>query len=174
MSNNNQKSNGGGCFGFILFVIILMFVIKGCGSGNLSKDGGDNASKKTTEKTLDSKKDTSEENQKKFLESGNKFYNMYMDYFGEDFSIDDEPFEYGEYKGDNEEKYRDLAEVLDDMCVYYSGIKKQGDRYDVLEELPLSMYDYTYNVRQMMTLIDDVKKYDDEKFTIEYSDYIVD
>lgn len=174
MSNNNQKSNGGGCFSFILFVVVLGFVIKGCSGGNVSNDDDSNALKKTIEKTLDSKKDTSEENQKKFLESGNKFYDMYMDYFGKNYSIDDEPFEYGEYKGDNEEKYRDLAEILNDMCKYYNGIKKQGDRYDVLGELPFSMYDYIYNVRQMLTLIDGVKEYDDEKFTIEYGDYIAD
>lgn len=196
MSNDNQNSSGGGCFGFIVVIVIVAFFIRGCVSNSkddtskntIEKQQNDsskdvtkkqddvikNVTKKIQEKSNSiTKKDSSEENQKKFIEAENKFYDMYIECFGNDFSIADEPFENGEYKGNNRKKYKKLAKVLDDMCMYYKGIKKKSDRYDTLGDLHLHMYDYIYNVRQMLMLIEDVNKYEDEEFILEYSDYIV-
>ena len=114
--------------------------------------------------------DIEDENQKNFIVASTQFYNLYLDYFGENYSIDNEPFENGRYK--NEEKYKELALILDDMCRYYEVIEKKDDRYEVLRALDYSMYDYIYNVAQMIIFIDG-KRYDEEKFYLEYSDYIV-
>jgi hypothetical protein len=177
MMRNNQFLKNCECFLTSITIMLLAFAITGCSSDvqNTSiKDTVDDIAETAEKAANNLTKDDTTENQEKFLDAADKFYDTYMEYFGENFSIDDEPFEYGEYKGDNQEKYYELAAILDDMCKYYGGIKKQSDRYDALDELPLKMYDYTYNVRQMMALIEGTSKYDEEKFTIEYSDYIVD
>lgn len=179
MASEKQNSgNGGcgGCLGTIIWILILAYILNSCGSDSKNNVKTEPKEDVKIEQIFDFVDNigSSDKNKKKFIEAGDEFYNLYMDYFGEDFIIDDEPFKNGEYIGDNREKYRELALILDDMCMYYKGIKKQGDRYDALGELDFSMYNYTYNVRQMTILIEDIDKYEEEKFTLEYSDYIVD
>ena len=173
MRTNNQNSKGGGCLGVVVLIVIFAFIIKSCGGNSNNDDKKDVTENTTTEKSIVFQRDNSATNQKKFIKAGKKFYDMYLGYFGEDFSIEDEPFKGGKYKGKNREKYKDLASVLDEMCMYYNGIEKRSDRYDALGELDFSTYDYIYNVRQMTLLIEDNNKYENEKLTVEYSDYII-
>lgn len=173
MNNQNENKNKGGCLGIIFFVIILVFVFKSCNVDS-SDEVSDVDMGTNTRENVESNLwgDNSKQYKIKFEETGKEFYDTYMNYFGENFSIDDEPFKYGKYKGKNREKYKHLEKILEDMCFYYENIEDKDDRYDALASLELKTYDYVRSVIQMIILLED-RRYDNKKFWIEYSDFII-
>ncbi|MBQ2800674.1 MAG: hypothetical protein IJF03_04725 [Lachnospiraceae bacterium] len=174
MSENRNKQGGGA----LIWIVILACIFYSC------KDDSDNSSKvsnkvnevvEETKENVKKNKIVQEDYKKKFSETATIFYNTYLTYFGEDFSIEDEPFENGKYIGEYGEQYYELGILLDDMCYYYENIDDYDDRYEMLDELELTMHSYVHNICQMMILVYDrsPSEYEETLFFLEYNDYII-
>lgn len=176
--NGNEHSK---CL--VVFLLAMIFSFVGCGNDSvldeiLSESNSDISIEREVESGK--KKGKSEEYQEKFIEAAREFYVTYLDYFGSEFSFDQEPFRNGEYVGENREKYNELAQIIEDMCLYYENIEDEDDRFDSLGELGLReqeefgdcrIFSYLYNIRQMIALIEGTDAYASEMFVIEYNEY---
>lgn len=188
---SRESKNSGGGLGIIIIIVLVVIAYRNYSSNekNDITEAVEQIVDKVTKYSSDQGKIVKkigigqEGYKRKFLEDAHKFYDLYLEELGDDFTPDDEFDNEGKYLGNHEEVCLQLGDLLKAMCENYRNVSKKSEREALLEEMfnsgsddyesGFEIYRYITNIGQIVIYVTGDTWYNDELFVIELNDAII-